>query len=63
MNASSESVKQLEKIWKSDEYSLVIVTDLDVVYDKVKMVVPELWERYHPVVSETKQFDKVCFNI
>ncbi|KAK2146863.1 hypothetical protein LSH36_581g01047 [Paralvinella palmiformis] len=50
VNASSESVKQLADIWKSDDFSLIPVTDLDVVYDTVKTVVPGLWEKHHPVL-------------
>lgn len=46
-NASWEAVKELKRIGLGDKYDLVI-HELDVVYEKVDSVVPELWRKYNP---------------
>ncbi|XP_053321699.1 pyroglutamyl-peptidase 1 [Spea bombifrons] len=50
VNASWVAVKELEKLGLGDEVDL-IVHEIPVEYQTVQRLIPELWKKYHPVLS------------
>ena len=50
MNASWESVQELEKLVTGDDFMLV-THEIPVEYDSVMTMVPSLWKQYQPKVG------------
>ncbi|CAL1528455.1 unnamed protein product [Lymnaea stagnalis] len=50
VNSSWMSVKELSKMGLGDDQVELFVFEIPVIYEEVKKIIPELWEKYKPVL-------------